>query len=209
MDILIFGDSITQGAFDAECGGWANRLGNVMYRRALDSGLEKRDLVFNLGISGDNSEKLKLRFLSETQARTDGECAIIIAIGVNDSQYEVATDENRVHADLFRENMKQLASDAKKYSKKVFFVGIAPIEEEKLSPMPWKPTHAYDNKNITIYNKILEDVSKEEGVLWVSMNGVFGEALTSCLVDGIHPSAHGHKLMFERIKNALENENVI
>ena len=57
--INIFGDSIAWGAYD-EMGGWANRL-----KQYFSEDKENYIEVYNLGVSGDNSEKLLKRFFVE------------------------------------------------------------------------------------------------------------------------------------------------
>ena len=83
--ILIFGDSITWGAWDEE-GGWAQRFKKEIDKKAITANFTSYHSVYNLGISGDNTNDLLERFESETQRRLDeGEEAIILfAIGIND-----------------------------------------------------------------------------------------------------------------------------
>ncbi|MDO8436493.1 MAG: SGNH/GDSL hydrolase family protein [bacterium] len=52
MNICIFGDSITWGAYDPQNGGWVNRLRN--YFEVQDEDID----VYNLGISGDSTTDL-------------------------------------------------------------------------------------------------------------------------------------------------------
>jgi len=77
VQILIFGDSITYGAWDKE-GGWVRRL-----RKFLDENYEDY-LIYNLGISGNNTDDLIERFEFETKQRLkeNDETIIIFAIGV-------------------------------------------------------------------------------------------------------------------------------
>ena len=85
--ILIYGDSITYGAWDTEQGGWVARL-----RKFLDNKADEDEkyyyLVYNLGISGNNSTDILSRFEFEAKQRVreEGETIIIFALGTNDSQ---------------------------------------------------------------------------------------------------------------------------
>jgi len=73
--ICIFGASSTWGAWDYEKAGWANRL-----RLFLDS--ENKDVfTYNLGVSGDTTNKLLKRFNVEAEARQPK--IIIFSIGDN------------------------------------------------------------------------------------------------------------------------------
>lgn len=51
--ICVFGDSITWGAWDIEKGGWVQRLRNF-----VESSSEEYIEIYNLGVSGDNTEDL-------------------------------------------------------------------------------------------------------------------------------------------------------
>ena len=63
MNVLIFGDSITWGAYDPEQGGWATRLRN--YFEEKDNDID----VYNLGISGDTTADLLERIEIEAKSR--------------------------------------------------------------------------------------------------------------------------------------------
>ncbi len=65
--ILVFGDSISYGAWDIE-GGWVSRLRKFLDKKNLSE--ENFDCkVYNLGISGDNSSGVLNRFEFETRQR--------------------------------------------------------------------------------------------------------------------------------------------
>ena len=76
-NILVFGDSITYGAWDKD-GGWVQRL-----RKFLDENYEDF-FVCNLGVSGNNSDDLLKRFEFETEQRIKEEkkTIFIFAIGI-------------------------------------------------------------------------------------------------------------------------------
>ena len=79
--VLIFGDSITYGAWDRE-GGWAKRLRSFLDEKQLsDSNIFYT--TYNLGISGENTDDLLKRIDSEIKPRLDEseETVIIFAIG--------------------------------------------------------------------------------------------------------------------------------
>ena len=81
-NILVFGDSITYGAFDYKSNGWVNRL-----RLALDD-TEKSDFyTYNLGINSDATIDVLNRFENECAARyiENSNTIIIFAIGINDT----------------------------------------------------------------------------------------------------------------------------
>ena len=87
--ILIFGDSIAHGAWDTEKGGWVQRIKSFLDEETLSES-ENEHTIYNLGVSGNNTEDLLERFEFETKQRLkedDEELMFIFAIGVNDSQF--------------------------------------------------------------------------------------------------------------------------
>lgn len=110
--ILIFGDSITWGANDSE-GGWATRL-KVYTDEQTVAGKEDYDTVYPLGVSGNKTDDLLVRFEAEIKSRLDDESNIVvlIAIGVNDSQFQLKTEENRVPIRRFQANLAKLLTIA-------------------------------------------------------------------------------------------------
>jgi lysophospholipase L1-like esterase len=202
--IFAFGDSITQGYWDDEKGGWCNRLSVYEMEKTLKSDFVEYCPVFNLGIDGERSCDLVKRFSSELEARREegkGDLTLI-AIGVNDSAYNRGKETNWCDINEFESNIRSVISISKKYGK-VFLIGIAPVNEKVLDPMPWFPEYSYLDTEIKKYNNVLKKISKDENISYVSMDGVFGENVATKTVDGIHPNADGHQLMFERIKEAL------
>lgn len=196
--ICIFGDSITFGAFDAEGGGWANRLKNHFWK-------EEKDVeTYNLGVSGDNTNDLLERFYSENEQREPG--LIIVAIGINDSQYIGSGDNPRVSSEKFRANLLEIISQAHQFTKDVIFVGLTEVDESKTAPIPWKEDTYYDNKNIEKYNSIIKEMCEEKGILFADMSDLLGN---SELYDGLHPDSKGHEKMFERIKNFIVEKKLV
>ncbi|MFQ6056667.1 MAG: SGNH/GDSL hydrolase family protein, partial [Methanosarcinales archaeon] len=85
--IIIFGASITYGAWDKE-GGWTRRLRKFLDKKTL-SDTNTYFIIYNLGVSGDTTEDLIERVEFETKQRLkEGEETIFIfSIGTTDSQF--------------------------------------------------------------------------------------------------------------------------
>ncbi|KKP79549.1 MAG: hypothetical protein A2271_01445 [Candidatus Moranbacteria bacterium RIFOXYA12_FULL_35_19] len=196
--INIFGDSIAWGAWD-DMGGWANRLRNHLARDP-DNYLK----VYNLGISGNNSDKLLERFNAENEARNPN--TIIIAIGINDSQYINSKENPRITLQKFENNLLELIDQAKKYTQEIIFVGIAKVDEKKVMPTPWDSTKFYDNENVSLYNEKIKEFCRNSGLMFVEMFDLLDE---SDLEDGLHPNTKGHEKMFLRVKDYFIKNKII
>lgn len=194
-NILIFGDSITWGAVDSK-GGWANRLKD-------ESG---ENTVYILGISGDTSSGVLKRLTQESLARLDDDLqtVLIIAIGINDSQIELETNTNKISLENFYDNLKKIVIDGKKFANKTTLLGLTPVDEEKVKPMPWKETHGYTNEQIEKYDKTIKKVAEEENVDLVEIYSKFKQVdYKNLLFDGLHPNDKGHELIYSLLKNYL------
>ncbi len=87
--ILVFGDSITDGSADT-MGGWADRLRQYFWRKNIKLAPEKGYYwLYNLGISGNLTEDVLDRIEVESLARKvhkkEKGVVFVFAIGINDS----------------------------------------------------------------------------------------------------------------------------
>lgn len=193
MNICIFGDSITEGYYDEEKGGWVNRV-----KKKLNN-----DKIYNLGISGNTTQDLLKRFDSGILNKNPD--IIIIAIGVNDSAILASKNNNWVAIDKFEENIVKLIKKSKKISKEIIFIGLTPCEEEKTSPIPWAPDVTYKNAFIKKYNDEIKEICKKENVKFIDLyDEMVKMDYKELLQDGLHPNANGHKWMAEKIIKELD-----
>lgn len=192
MDICIFGDSITWGAFDPEGGGRANRLRNHLEPDG--------HMVYNCGVSGDSTEDLLFRFKTEATAREPE--LIVFAIGTNDSQYIHSKDNPRTTLEQFEKNLEELIKQSKDFTEKILFVGLTEVEEEKVMPIPWSNKNIfYDNENFKQYDGIIKKVCVESKLPYVEVSDLLQRGELS---DGLHPNSKGHEKLFKAIKDKLE-----
>lgn len=191
--ICIFGDSTTWGATDPKQGGWANRLRNHFER--LGGDIE----VYNLGISGDNTNDLLERIRVECEAREPS--IIVFAIGINDSQYIKSKNNPCVSLDNFQNNLKKLLQIAQQFASKIIFIGVIKVDESKTMPCSTTKMNYYDNENIIKYNSAIKFICKENNFSFIE---TFDLLETTDLDDGLHPNSKGHEKMFEKIKSELK-----
>ena len=203
--ILVFGDSITWGAFDLEGGGWVERLKLYMWAKGdID--------VYNLGISGGKTPGLLERFESETKARIeeDEETIIVFAIGINDSYFVHSKNSLMVPPEQFKENIQKLIGLAQQFSSKIIFVGLTLVDESRTTPIPWDTDKSYKNENIKKYNEIIKSICKDKNIYFVE---IFDKWLQSdyqtLLEDGLHPNSRGHHKIFETVKDYLVQNKII
>lgn len=194
MNILIFGDSITWGAYDPEQGGWVTRLRN--YFEAEDGDI----CVYNLGICGDTTADVLNRIEGEAKSRKPG--LIIFSIGINDAALIRPRNTPRIALDEFQQNLAKLLGIAKKFSDKVVFIGLTAVDESKTVPVLWNTDEFYTNENIKRFSNAIKKFCETNGAKFIPMDGVVGD---NDFIDGLHPNAAGHGKIFNRIKSEIES----
>lgn len=211
--LFFIGDSITTGAWDRQ-GGWANRLIGQIMQKTMKTNFEANSfycMPYNLGISGDTAEGIISRFSSETALRVDpdntGEAVeVVVAIGVNDSVYMVEEDRPRFTDDQFCKNLNKLADIVQGIEvHKISFIGLPPVDDDLLNPIPWAPEKAYACEHVKRFEDIISEICTKRDIAflplferWKSMPD-----WKDYLIDGVHPNSKGHELMAEQIGDFL------
>lgn len=193
MDICVFGDSIAWGACDPENGGWAAQLRHYIWSQ------DKSSHIYNLGISGNTTTDILGRI--EDEAKWRAPKVIIFAVGINDAQFMRPTNSQRISDDDFRDNLHRLYTIAKKYTRKIVFVGLTSVDESKVNPIPWNTDKTYESKNLKRLDGIIQEFCSENNLQFIQMNDLLDN---SDLYDGAHPNTQGHAKMFERIKSEIK-----
>lgn len=196
--ICVWGDSIAFGSCDEDGGGWVVRFGQ--YTR---NNLKERP-VYNLGVSGDNSDSIVKRFPVEFAARMP--MTTIFATGINDAVYRKEENDQWVEPEKFQKNLDFLISEARKMSKEIIFISPIRVDESKTNPIPWETNFYYKNENIKKYSKIIESKCKKNNLLYIDMYDLLDD---SDLPDGLHPNADGHEKMFGKIKRELIKNKIL
>lgn len=209
--ILIFGDSIAYGAWDRE-GGWVQRLRKFLDEKTLAPNSDYCCFVYNLGVPGDTTGELLKRIEQETKQRQDPteETIFIFAIGINDSQLIRKKNKLRYSPGKFKKNLENIVAKARQFSSKIVFIGLNPVDESKVNPMPWAMDKAYQNKHIEKFDGIIKSVCAENNLLFVDILPELKKIdYTKLLEDGAHPNTKGHQKIFNLIKTFLVDEKIV
>lgn len=202
LNICIWGDSITYGAWDAG-GGWADRLRRYLHEQTLASSFSRYYWVYNLGIPGDTTRDVLNHFDAECAARNPD--LILFALGVNDASVMPGEQGPRVPLDEFTANTGELVARAKACSPHVFWVGLTPVVEEVWKKHASETDALFENARIAEYRRALSDMARHLGVPVIDVD----DLLTSeDLIDGLHPNSRGHEKIFLRVKNFLATHEV-
>ena len=196
--LCIFGDSITQGFSDEESGGWVSRL--FAHTISKDSNLN----IFNLGIGGDTTAGIIARFEREIATRNPD--FLVFAIGINDA----VTYQDKgvsVSEESFSENIRTIIDRAELLVEKTVFIGLTYVDESKTNPVLGSTTgKCYANIRIERFDAIMKDICRERGAPYLPVADC---VTTNDLPDGLHPNAHGHEMMFKKIKEFLCDQGML
>lgn len=206
--ILIFGDSISYGYYDFKKGGWTQRLKEVLDKKtSLESSYHS---VYNLSISGETTEGILKRLEFEMKARLEEEGVFtVFAVGLNDSAFCHKTKSQWVSLDDYKENIRRLSEIASKFSSKIIFIGLTPVDEKRTNPTAWAPI-SYRNADIKKYNDSLRNFCKDNNIYFVEIiENLIKKDYIKFLEDGAHPNSRGHEKIFEIIKNYLIKNKII
>lgn len=184
---LIYGDSIVYGIGDQEYFGWVNRV-----KFNLEN--NKNNYIFNLGIPGQNSTDILNRFENELKSRFNKEDVfnLIFSFGIKDT---LLYNEDKNYLNVFKDNIKNIISISKKYSKNIYFIGLI-IPDISIRTN-------YNIDNVLLFDNELENICNENSVNYIRIRDLINK---DDLFDGLHPNNNGHKKISEFIiQNIFEN----
>lgn len=193
--ICVWGASVTWGARDREMWWWVARL-----RRFLDN---RGDSIhtYNLGVSGATISDILERF--EMEAKVRQPTIVIFSIGLNDSSF---TSDGQVIVPIseFEGNIKTMISLAKKFTDKIFFVGLPPIDDAITQPVPRASDVYYSMQKVLQYDAATKNVCANNVIPFVDIMDVLD---VKDLEDGIHPNAQWHEKIYLKVRDfMLENK---
>ena len=190
MKIIFFGDSVTETGRDHDN---QTDLGKGYVKFAADElhRLSPELQILNRGVGGDGVHQLTDRL--QRDVLDEKPDAIILQVGVNDVWWR-ETEEND-----FRSTYSALVASLKATGATLIIVQpfALPVDDfGRLRP------------RLNIFNKMIGEIAKENGVPVIPMDEVFSGATdvppTQFTVDGIHPTPHGHSCIADRIVEELK-----
>jgi len=206
MRVLVFGASGVQGYWDSE-GGWVQRLKkHYDLMKVKDLSLDN-PRVMNLGVAGETSKDLLARVEPETKARQYPKgLALVFSIGTNNAGIMDGQDNST--PEKYAQEVEALIEIARKYTDKIIFLGLHPVNEKLTSPVAWTDL-VFKNENIWKYEQILREVCEQQSVTQVKIfetitQRVDGGQELIC-GDGVHLNDEGHQLVCDMLRPELDS----
>ena len=201
MRVLVFGDSITYGAWDTH-GGWVERLKRDAHSTTIASEGTNKVQVINLGVGGDTSSKILARMESEIKARYSASWPFVFVFSYGANDERLVDGKVETPLELFKSNTAKIISIAKQHSSKILFVGVPPIGQQSVD----FKGQEYSDDRLKDYEMILKDIVEKAELPFQEIRSVFkivnDENLFS--YDYIHPNDKGHELIYQTVKPKLE-----
>ncbi|MDY6777399.1 MAG: GDSL-type esterase/lipase family protein [Candidatus Nanohaloarchaea archaeon] len=198
---FVFGNSIAWGCWD-ERGGWAERIRAALNREARRRTSFYAEL-YNLSVTGDTVVDIASRMERETRARRseDAEHVVgVLAAGLNDAQVLYGSGEPLVMEQEFRNRLDDLYSTASGLFDDVLVVGLTPVDEDRVHPIPWKEECAYTRERRELFDTIVEEKTDDYGLRYVDpLGGTSIASFRSMLEDGVHPDEDGHVIVLQQV----------
>ena len=188
----ITGDSFIEGVGADAAGGWAHQLSEHFRARGM---LDECTIA---GIGGHTSRDLVARLPGEMAQETD---VLLVGIGTNDSRYRPSISSNEVPPDAFVENLRQIVDIAEqKWAHTKLFVGLTRVDENMTTP--FKPDKIYANAHLAEYDALIRAFAADNQDTYYLEVPRLADT-PGALVDGLHPSPLGHRMLCESVVASL------
>lgn len=200
MRVLVFGDSITYGAWDTEAG-WVERIKRQAHKQTVQSQGSNKLQIINLGIGGDSSTKILKRMPAEIETRYSASWpfVFVITFGANDERSIDGKIETPI--EQFKTNVQAIIDLAKQHTDKILFIGIPPIGK---SVVEFKGQE-YSDERVQQYEQQMQAIVENADLPFVPIRPVFEQAGLDTLYayDNIHPNNKGHQLIADTVEPKL------
>jgi len=190
--IVSFGDSLT-----------APRTGVVTYSDILN--------LINRGVGGNNTDQARARFDKDVLAAKPN--LVIIQLGTNDSAVDVwkkpPATEPRVPIARYRENIQHFITALRSINARIILMtpnrmAWTPRLRELYGRPPYDPSSDDGfNKFLDTYSDALKSIATRERIPLVDAAQI---VQTQHLLDGMHPSTEGHRLVAEALRPIIQRE---
>jgi lysophospholipase L1-like esterase len=203
MYVYCFGDSITYGEYDSERGGWVDRLKTDCMARFLARG-EPEVSVFNLGIGGETTRRMRSRLRTELETRLDPSAPSLVMLAYGAVDAAESGGSFLVPQAEYVENLSWAIDEAQRLGCKVRLLNVppvAPTADGVRSPSG----RLRSNAVVARYNDALGELSRRTSVGLIDVNAAFSKHELSSLfiADGVHPNAKGHELIYHLMREQL------
>jgi len=184
--ILCIGDSLTYGSREDYGRDYAFYLGKILSEKYKQGWVAIAE-----GLPGETSSELATRVYKTI--RKYPECyEVVFLTGTNDSKDDVITPVK-----VYEENIRQIIRVAKVCKKKIYLCTIP-----NMVGFGCPDYTVRSLARIVEYNKVLEDITKEDGIKLIKLGGI----PKNMYADGVHLNSRGYEEIAKRVADAIMEE---
>lgn len=218
--IILFGDSITQLAYNQEFGFCFGAAMQDVYNRRLD--------VIQRGFGGYNSNHAAViidRLIEHETTKTSKIKLLVVFFGTNDSIVPESASNNSVPVEKFKDNLRRIVSAAQGAGAKVILVGPGPFNHYQFDDalghqfVVDRTTHRareycdaavdvgkeLNIPTIPLWHLIMEDLGWKEGDPIHGLRELPAvNPLNTYLSDGVHFSGPAYKVFFTNLLKVIK-----
>lgn len=205
MNIVFFGDSITQGYWGIEHG-WVDRI-RVYYSKLLFAKDEYHG-IYNLGVDGDTAEDIAKRIKPELGSRIRSHHTImptvVLQIGVNDNLEPDVKLESAIAE--YKQQLQRIINSIDGMYSEVVLVGYPPCDERITTPVSWGEYY-YTNEKTKAHEVAMAEIASANGLQFVPVFDEFKKLMDkgeNLLADGLHPNDEGHEVIYQIVMPKLQ-----
>lgn len=210
MTIVTFGDSTTEPRDEL-----------VTYSQLLAEELPERGIrarVVNAGVGGNSTDMARERF--ECDVLRESSDFVIIQFGINDAAVDVwkepPSEKPRVSLAQYEKNLRTFVRTLKRRGAKVILMTPNPMRwTPSLKELYGKPpydtrSHAGFNVTLCEYVESVRRIAREEDIPLVDVYAAYeaydktgNQSADDLLLDGMHPTDKGHRLVADLLIPAI------
>lgn len=210
--IFIDGSSTAYGLWGGAEGGWAERLKLAhMPDRTNPDGKRPLWKVYNLATPHRTINDIieQLPHFIDNYRREDKVLVAVVMVGQIESRYSNASQEPDIPLRFFANNLRHLADLLGEKSCGLILTGTTPVVEEKTKAVGHLSC-LYNLEQRILYDEAIQDISSDLNISYVHLMRPPRDAQKMNIeimdADGLHPNAHGHRIIYDLIHDAVENE---
>lgn len=196
---LLFGDSITEFCFDPQ-------LEFAMGAALTNDYVRKIDVV-NRGFAGYNSD-WALKILPNILQKEPNVKLATVFFGTNDA---VSHGVQHVELDKYKLNISNIIRLLKEKGIKIILISPGLHNETQwFASKPFDTEFRRSNKTNKLYVDELEKIAKSENISFINTYNLFQNYIkdtnssdTELLMDGVHYTGKGYKLLYDELKNQI------